>query len=80
MARTPLANTLAIDGEFLSCSVDAGFILMLPLHHGDLENCQCRNFDKELPEDHVAFLVAWPQLVGPIRNIKIPVQELWLKM
>ena len=32
-----LTNTLAIDGEFLSCSVDAGFVLALPLHHGDLE-------------------------------------------
>jgi len=31
------ANTLAIDGKFLSCSVDAGFILALPLHHRDLE-------------------------------------------
>jgi len=33
---TPLANTLAIDGEFLSCSVDAGYVVALPLHHGDL--------------------------------------------
>ena len=33
-----LAKTLAIDGEFLSCtcSVDAGFILVSPLHHRDL--------------------------------------------
>ena len=28
---------LAIDGEFFSCSVDAGFILALRLHRGDLE-------------------------------------------
>jgi len=28
---------LAIHGEFLSCSVDTGFILAFPLHHGDLE-------------------------------------------
>jgi len=27
---TPHANTLAIDGEFLSCSMDAGFVLALP--------------------------------------------------
>jgi len=27
---TPLTNTLAIDGEFFSCSVDTGFILALP--------------------------------------------------
>jgi len=34
---TPLANTLAIDGKFLSCSVDTGFILAFPLHHEDLD-------------------------------------------
>ena len=28
---------LMIDGDFFSCSVDAGFILVLPLHHGELE-------------------------------------------
>jgi len=33
---TSLANKLGIDGEFLSCSVDAGFILALSLHHRDL--------------------------------------------
>ena len=33
----PLANMLMIDGDFFSCSVDAGFILVLPLHHGELE-------------------------------------------
>ena len=37
MAFTPLANTLVIDGEFLSYSVDTGFLLALPLHHKDLE-------------------------------------------
>ena len=36
VALTPFVNTLAIDREFLSCSMDAGF-LALPLHHGDLE-------------------------------------------
>ena len=34
---TPLANTLAIDREMFSGSVDAGFVLALPFHHGDLE-------------------------------------------
>ena len=33
-----LVNMLVINGEFLTCSVDAGFILVLPLHHGDLEH------------------------------------------
>ena len=37
VALTPLTNALVIGGEFLSCSVDAGFVLALPLHHGDLE-------------------------------------------
>jgi len=35
--QSPLLNMLAINGEILSCSVDAGFVLALPLHHGDLE-------------------------------------------
>ena len=30
-------TTLVIIGELLSCSMDAGFVLALPLHHGDLE-------------------------------------------
>jgi len=30
---TPLTDMLAIVGEFLSWSVDAGFVLALPLHH-----------------------------------------------
>ena len=37
VALTPLVKMLAIDGKFLSYSVDAGFVLALPLHHGDLE-------------------------------------------
>jgi len=37
VALTPLASTLVIDGELISCSVDAGFVLSLPLHHKDLE-------------------------------------------
>ena len=47
-------NTLAIVGKFLRCSVDAGFVLALPLHHGDLE----------LDSVGVAILVAWPWLGG----------------
>ena len=64
VALTPFANMLVIVGEFLSCSMDAGFVLALPLHHGDLE----------LDSVGVAILVAW--LGGPICEIKIPVQEL----
>jgi len=30
-------TTLAIVSEFFNWSVDAGFVLVLPLHHGDLE-------------------------------------------
>ena len=37
IALTPLVDKVAIVGEFLSWSVDAGFILALPFHHGDLE-------------------------------------------
>ena len=29
VALTPLTNTLAIDGEFLSCSMASGFVLAL---------------------------------------------------
>jgi len=54
---------LAIVGKFLSCSVDVGFILALPLHHGDLDSIGIST------KDHVA-----------ICEIKIPVQELRLKM
>ena len=52
IALTPLAYTLAIVGEFLSCSVDAGFVLGLPLHHGDLDSVGVST------KDHVAILVA----------------------
>jgi len=30
-------NMFVIDGKFLSCSVDTGFVLALPFHHRDLE-------------------------------------------
>ena len=59
-ALTPLADTLVIVGEFLSCSVAAGFILVLPLHHGDLDSVRVST------KHHVAVLVAWPWLGGPI--------------
>ena len=74
IALTPLIDMLAIIGEFLSCSMDAGFVLALPLHHGDLGSVGVSI------KDHVAILVAWPWLGGPIYEIKIPVQELRLKM
>jgi len=45
---------LAIVGEFLSCSVDAGFVPALPFHHRDLE----------LDSVGVATMVAWPWLEG----------------
>jgi len=77
IALTPLADMLAIVGEFLNWSVDAGFILVLPFHPGDLELHSVGLSTK----DHVAILVAWPWLLGgTICEIKIPVQELRLKM
>jgi len=54
--------------------MDVGFVLALPLHHGDLDNVGV------LTKDHVPILVAWPWLGGPICEIIIPVQELQLKM
>jgi len=55
--------------------MDAGFILMLLLHHGDLELDSVG-----VSTNHVAISVAWTWLGWAIREIKIPVQELWLKM
>ena len=63
-------DTLAIVGEFLSCFVDTGFVLALPLHHRDLGSVGVSI------EDHVGIFVAWPWLRGPICEIKSPVQEL----
>jgi len=60
IALTPLADMLAIVGEFLSWSVEAGFVLTLPLHHGDLELDSVGVWMK----DHVAILVAWPWFGG----------------
>jgi len=67
---------LAIVSEFLSWSVDAGFVLALPLHHGDLELDSVGVSTK----DRFAILVALGMVGGPICEIKIPVQELRLKM
>ena len=61
-----IVDTLAIVGEFLNCSVDACFVLALPLHHGDLDLDSVGVSTK----DHVAILVAWPWLGGPISEIK----------
>jgi len=39
------------------------------------------SFDEDLHEDHVAILVALPnRLGGAMCEIKVPVQELWLKI
>jgi len=68
---------LVIIGKFLSWSVDASFVVAFPLHHRDLELDSVGVSMK----DHVAILVTWPWLGGgPICEIKIPVQELRLKM
>ena len=56
IALTPLTDMLMIVGEFFSWSVEAGFVLALPLHHGDLELDSVGVSTK----DHVAILVAWP--------------------
>jgi len=72
-------NTLAIDGKFLSCSVNAGFILALPLHHGDLELDSVGVSMKS----YLKLCCYFGSVVitgGPISKIKIPVQELLLKM
>ena len=52
-ALTPLADTLATVGKFLSCFLDAGLVLALPLHHEDLGSVGVST------KDHVAILVAW---------------------
>jgi len=77
LTLTPLANTLAIDKEFLSCSVDAGFVLALPLHHGDLELDSVGVSTKSYLK---VIFVSMAMVGRPIREINIPVQELWLKM
>ena len=65
-----------IIGEFLNWSVDAGFVLALPLHQEDLELDSVGVSTK----DHVAIFVAWPWLGGgAICEIQIPGQELRLK-
>ena len=49
IALTPLADMLAIVGEFPSYSVDAGFVLALPLHHRDPDSVGIST------KDHVAI-------------------------
>jgi len=68
---------LAIDSEFLSCSVDVGFVLALPLHHGDLELDSVGVLTKSYLK---IIFVSMAMVGGPIREINIHVQELWLKM
>ena len=61
-----LAIMLAIVSEFLNCFVDAGFVLVIPLHHRHLE----------LDSVGVAILVAWLWLGGgAISQIKILIEE-----
>jgi len=70
-----LANTLVIDGEFLSYSVDAGFVPALPLHHGDLELDSAGVSTESYLTIMLLFLVAWTYTVeGPMHQIKVPVQ------
>ena len=63
IALTPLADTFAIVGEFLNWSVDVGFVLALPFHHGDPELDSVGHSTK----DHVAILVAGPWLGQELR-------------
>jgi len=59
--------------------VDAGFVLALPLHHGDLELDSVGVSTKSHLTIMLVFLVAWTNMVwGPMRKIEIPVQELGL--
>ena len=66
-------NMLAINGKFLNSSA----VLWTPPQRP--WTWQCRRFDEELPEDHIAILIACPYMVGgPMHEIKM--QELRLKM
>jgi len=62
VALTPLANVLAINSEFLSCSVDAGFVQALPLHHRDLELDSVGVSTKSYLKIMLLFLVACPYI------------------
>jgi len=64
VALTQFVNTLAIDRKLLSCSMDAGFVLALPLHHGDLELDSVRVSTKSYNVKISCYLVAWPWLGG----------------
>ena len=57
IALASLMDMLAIVSKFLSWSVNAGFVLPLPLHHGGLELDSVGVLTK-------AILVAWPWLGG----------------
>ena len=57
---------LAIDQEMFSGSADAGFVLVLPFHHGDIE-----------PD---CIGVSTRERRGLMRGIKIPPQDFVLKM
>ena len=59
-------NTLAIDQKKFSSSVDAGFVLALSFHHGDLEP-DCVGFNKVGGG-------------GLMHGIKIPLQDFALKL
>ena len=63
----------ACNRQRICWSVDAGFVLALPLRHRDLEldSVGVSNSMKA----HVAILLTWPWLGGLLRD-KIPVQEL----
>ena len=50
-----LTNIFAIDGEFLSCSVNTGFFSCIATPPWTWQCTWCRSFDKELPEDHVVI-------------------------
>ena len=63
---TPLTNTLAIEQKKFSGSADAGFVLALSFHHGDLE-ADCVGFDE----------VGGGWLM---QGIKIPLQDFALKL
>ena len=57
---------LAIDKEMFSGSADAGFVLLLPFHHGDIEPDCIGGSTRERR--------------GLMRGIKIPPQDFALKM
>ena len=79
IALTPLADMLVIVGEFLSWSVCTILSMVCGrwLRSGVAMHSTAETLNVK---GHVAILVAWPCLRGPICEIKLPVQELRLKM